>query len=134
MIYAPAHNFQARDMIYTHKADPLSCGEGEKAVASEHGSGINLCGQSVCHREKKVMLIRASVSCSILNEAHVPEGLNSDGPQGAYNTLTQAEEHTFACLCAVSVVFREKGNKTWGWGSAIFRPKWKIYNCCGSSA
>lgn len=70
----------------------------------------------------------------MLNEAHVPEGLNSEGPEGTHNTPTQPEEHTLACLCAESVVFREKGNKTWGWGSAIFRLKWKIYKRCGSSA
>lgn len=27
-----------------------------------------------------------------------------------------------------------RGNKTWGWGSAIFRLKWKIYKRRGSSA
>lgn len=52
----------------------------------------------------------------MLSEAHVPGGLNSDGPGGAYNTLTQREEHALTCLCAESVVFREKGNKAWGWG------------------
>lgn len=56
----------------------------------------------------------------MLSEAHVPGGLNSDGPGGAYNTLTQREEHALTCLCAESVVFREKGNKAWGWGGELY--------------
>lgn len=36
MTYAPAHNFQARDVKYTHThrglTPPLSCGGGEKAL------------------------------------------------------------------------------------------------------
>lgn len=90
-----------------------SCGQEKKAGVQAWLSYQPLCSVSVSPTKKHTLTQWACPAwCS-----HGPEELNSDGPlRNLQLTDTLRVTLTATCLCAESVVFREKGNKNLGKG------------------
>lgn len=134
MTYGPAHNFQACDVkdahTLAHGLTPFPVAKGRQQWSRSTAVVLTSVVRQCVSKKKEVMLHQSE--CVPLD---APRGSRAGGaePRRASGSLEHTHTHTLACLCAESVVFGEKGNKTRGRGSAIFRLKWKIYKRCGSS-